>query len=100
MTKVSGKGYRSVPIIFTPDMEEAMATLMKLRNKFVPSENVFFFAIPFSTSSVNFYQTLQKVAKRAQICHPELITSTRLRKYAATMIQVRTFFGTTSLNKN
>ena len=96
MTKVSGKGYKSVPIIFTPDMEEAMAALMNQRNNFVPSENVFFFAIPYTTSCVNFYQTLQKVAKRAQICHPELVTSTRLRKYAATMIQVSIFFCTTN----
>lgn len=50
---------------------------------------MYVFALPRTPAScLNFYQTLRKVAKRAGIAHPELVTSTRLRIYAASMFQV------------
>lgn len=76
-------------IIFTPDVEEAMLELLRWRHYVVPEENKYFFAVPQTTSSyIYFYTMLQRVAKASGMNNPELVTSTRLRKYAATMFQV------------
>jgi hypothetical protein len=90
MVKVSGKGYKTVPILFTPDMEVAMSTLVKTRTSAgVNSSNVYFFAVPNTKNSfIRFYHTMKNCSKAANISQPELITSTRLRKYAATVFQV------------
>ena len=40
-----------------------MAALIKQRNNFIPLENVLFCAILYTTSSVNFYETLQRLQK-------------------------------------
>jgi hypothetical protein len=85
-----GKGYHNVHIIFTPEVEEAMALLLKTREYFIPEENSYFFAIPHSPAScLNFFQTLRKVATASGMKNPHQVTSTRIRKYAATMFQVR-----------
>lgn len=67
-----------------------MELLLSTREHFVPDENGFFFAIPYMpASSINFYQALRKVATNSGMQNPQNVTSTRLRKYAATMFQVK-----------
>ena len=90
MTKVSGKGYRNVPILFTSDMEAALEILLATRETAgVCATNVYLFAIPNTVNSfINFYKTMREMAEVAKINHPELVTSTRLRKYAASTFQV------------
>ena len=91
MVHLPGKGIgsRRVPLILTPDVVEAMDCLTKYRHQCdVPVTNVFFFAVPGSSRFLNGWQVMDRVARLAKLEKPELIHSTRLRKYIATVTQV------------
>jgi hypothetical protein len=84
-----GTGARRVPLILTPDVVEAMICLVEHRADCgIPNTNVYFFAVPASNGFVNGWQVTDRIAKFAQLVNPELIHSTRLRKYIATVTQV------------
>jgi len=88
-----GTGARRVPLILTADVAPAMEALVKHREQCeVLKSNIYFFAIPSSNGYVNGWQVLDKVARNASLSKPELIHSTRLRKYAATVTQVLSIF--------
>ena len=88
--EVIGKRNRAVPILLTEDMTEAISALRESRETCgVLYANKFLFALPQTTSShLGFYGTLRRVAHKAGLKKPHLLTTTRLRKHLATMAQV------------
>ena len=90
MIQVIGKKSRIVPILLTRDMVSAIDVLMTTRaGAGIPNENQYVFARPGGITSLRFYVCLKEVAKSAGLKRPDLITSTRMRKRLATMVQVR-----------
>jgi hypothetical protein len=84
-----GVGARRVPILLTPDVVCAMTTLVAQRSKCgIPSTNPYFFATPSESGYLNGWQAMRNVSEAAELKRPELIHSTRLRKYIATVSQV------------
>lgn len=53
----------------------------------IPSSNPFCFASRSSTGHLNNWQALHLIAQEANLSHPEHVTSTKLRKYNATVSQ-------------
>lgn len=92
MVQVIGKRGRKVPIILTKDVKEAIDTLIAKRQEVgVSSVNKYVFARPsqHSLSYVRGYESLKETLRQiSNLQRPELITSTRLRKYIATVAQV------------
>jgi hypothetical protein len=87
-----GAGGRRVPLILSPNVVSAMELLAQKRECCnIPTSNVHFFATSSSNGYVNGWQVMQDVAVAAQLKHPQLIHSTRLRKYVATVSQVNIF---------
>lgn len=89
MIEVIGKRSRIVPILLTLDMESALDVLSKTRMAAgVPDGNGFVFALPGTTTHLQFFTCLRRVATAAELQRPDLVTSTRMRKRLATMAQV------------
>ena len=89
---IPGKRNRQVPILLTEDLQVAMKALYKTRSQCgIPEENVYFFATPSSDGHLSGWLVLNKVANLAQLENPAVVTSTRLRKYIATVSQVRKY---------
>jgi len=51
-------------------------------------DNDFFFALPGSKGHLRFFDVMRRVAERAGLKRPDLLTCTRMRKHLATMAQV------------
>ena len=90
VVNVIGKRNRPVPVLMTEDMHKAVSALIDAREKCgVLSINQYIFAIPHSKHSrLDFFGTLRRVAHRAGLKKPHLLTTTRMRKHLATMAQV------------
>ena len=91
MVELRGKRGNKVPIILTKEMREAIDALVETREVVGISEKKpYVFAKPCNSSSghIRFCETLRKVTSGLSLKHPESITSTRLRKYIATVSQV------------
>ena len=84
-----GAGGRRVPLILTSDVLPAMEAMVRTRSMCgIPSSNMYFFAVPYTDSHVSGWQAMDRVSNSAGLDEPQLIHSTRLRKYAATVTQV------------
>jgi len=91
MVHLPGKGVggRRVPLILSPNVVSAMEVLAQKREScHIPASNVYFFATPTTNGYINGWQVMQDVSVAAKLEHPQLIHSTRLRKYVATVSQV------------
>jgi|SRR5208282_1290259 hypothetical protein len=91
MVHLKGKGFggRRVPLILTPDVVRAMCVLADTRQAcHIPSTNVYFFATPSHNGYFSGWKVMEDVSKQACLQHPDLVHSTRLRKYVATVSQV------------
>jgi len=90
--RVPGKGVgkRRVPLLLTPDVVTAMDALVNHRAKScIPDTNLYFFATPSENGFINGWQAMRNVSEAAKLDRPDLVHSTRLRKYIATVSQVR-----------
>ena len=87
---VTGKRDRPVPVLLTTDMSNALQVLIECRSQCgIVDGNSFLFTLPRSGKGhLNFYGTLRRVAHKAKLQKPHLLTTTRLRKHLATMAQV------------
>lgn len=91
MVHLPGKGIgsRRVPILLTKDVVQSMDVLVDKRLECgIPPTNLYFFATPTDNGFLNGWQAMKNVAVAAKLDKPELIHSTRLRKYIATVSQV------------
>ena len=87
-----GSGARRVPLLLQPSCIVAMNTLVKHRQVCgIPHSNVYFFA-SLSSGHFNGWQALDNVARKAKLERPDLVHSTLLRKYMATVAQVSLTF--------
>lgn len=83
-----GKQNKQVTTIFLPEMISAVDMLNKTREVCgIKAENKFIFANT-QMGHQNAWQVLNSMAHKAGCNKPELISSTRLRKYLATVCQV------------
>ena len=70
-----------------------MDLLVKTRNEQIFAQgNKFFFASNSEDGHLHQYKVLARVAHEANLDKPDLVRSTKLRKYLATMAQVSCIF--------
>lgn len=88
LLEVIGKQNKTVPILMTDKIVIAIETLNKYRSTCgVPSDNKYVFASR-GKGPIGAWNTMTMLAVEANCEHPELVTSTRCRKYIATVAQV------------
>lgn len=84
-----GKGNKPVAILFPKSIKNFIEIMLSVRHECVPESNEFLFGNPNTENSwMSGYHVLRKLASQAQIDEPDLITSTKLRKHIATILQV------------
>ena len=89
MVQMPGKRVRTVPVLILPQIKNAMILLVELRTKHsIHPENPFFFAITSTNATLDSCKCMRTMTRLAQLEKPDLITSTNLRKYMATVVQV------------
>lgn len=90
MVQIAGKRINNVPILLTPDVKTAMDVLLETRAAVgIPSANPYFFPSYSEQGHLDPYQVLQRVVRQAGVSNPDSITTTRARKYVATMMQLQ-----------
>ena len=88
LVQVPGKRTRMVSILTTPDVRNAMDILCDTRAQCgIPSTNKYFFTTDLESGYLNGWLVLHNAAVAADVDKPHLFTSTRLRKYVATLAQ-------------
>lgn len=90
IVKIVGKRGRFVPTLLTNDMKESLDLIISKRVQHgILSENPYVFAISNTKSShMRGHDCLKKWCTLAELHSPHLITSTKLRKYIATVCQI------------
>ncbi|XP_076855742.1 uncharacterized protein LOC143510359 isoform X2 [Brachyhypopomus gauderio] len=84
-----GKRGRPVPILLTPKMLSALELLVKNRDTCgVLKDNVYLFARPSAMSHYRGSDCIRSFAKSCNASSPGALTSTKLRKHAATLSTV------------
>lgn len=87
-----GKRGNKVPLLMTKDISLSMELLIKTRQLIgIPKENVYVFPAPSrnSTSHLRGNDCLATIVKNCpQLKFPNLIKSTKLRKYIGTVTQI------------
>ena len=91
LVETVGKRGNKVPVLLTPEMKKAIDLLITTRNAVgVSKKNLYIFARPYKKSDgyMRASDCLRKVTRELDLELPEAITSTKLRKYVATIAQV------------
>ena len=89
LVEVVGKRKRRVPVLLAPYMKNAINMILQIRELVgVSPENPFVFAKPGSKGHVKGWDAIRFACDQESLQKPELITSTKLRKYLATVTQV------------
>ena len=86
-----GKKGRKVPLIIPEALKMAMECLVSKRDKCgIPDTNPYFFSTRTECGYLLSWNAMHEQVTSADVDvkHPQLITSTRLRKYNATVCQV------------
>lgn len=86
-----GKGSKAVPILFPKNIQEYIELMLKFRREtdYIPKENPFLFALLGSSSKwIDGSNALRKYANLCGAKHPDTLTSSRLRKQIATVLQI------------
>lgn len=85
----SGKGSRGVVILLPEILGNFINVLLANRFKYIPCENDFVFAIPDSTVKWGKGDVaIRTLASKIDLQHPEAISSNKLRKHIATVMQI------------
>lgn len=83
------KGKRkSTPVLFSPDVQELIEVIVKVRINVINESNRFLFTLPGMTHPILGYQVLQRYAKLAKCKRPSSITTRSLRRNLATICQL------------
>lgn len=89
LVMVPGKRSRKVPILLPQDVLQAMELLMNTREQVgIPSGNAYFFSSRSSNGFLDGWQAINASSSEADLKKPELVTSTKCRKYNATITQL------------
>ena len=93
MVEIIGKRGKKVPVILTAEMTRSIDLLIKTREAVaIPEKNPFVFARPNrqSLQCMRAWDCLRNISMQCQppLLNPANITSTKLRKYIATISQV------------
>ncbi|KAG5892254.1 hypothetical protein JTB14_014624 [Gonioctena quinquepunctata] len=90
VVEIVGKRGRKVPVLLTKEMKESVDFLLAARTEVgVPEGNHFVFArLGDLQSYMRGHDCIKKWCSEANLDSPETITSTKLRKYVATVCQV------------
>lgn len=89
MIQIPGKRLNTVHILLTPDCKTAMDTLLQTRTAVgIPHTNPYFFPSFSENGHLDPCHVIQRVVKLAGVKNPARITTTKLRKYIATMMQL------------
>jgi len=84
---IRGKRNRPVPILFSPDLQQYINVILKLRASFINPDNIYLFAHS-NLQCINGVNVLQRFAKECGAAEPQTLTSTNLRKHAASVTQL------------
>lgn len=85
----SGKGSRPIVILVPELLQHFINILLEYRNKNIPAENEYLFAVP--KSRIRWGQgdvAFRNLTKSMDLQHPEAISSNKLRKHIATVAQI------------
>nr|CAI5840136.1 unnamed protein product [Callosobruchus analis] len=85
----SGKGSREVVILVPEVLQDYIAVLLKNRDKYIPQDNEYVFATP--NSRIKWGKgdvAIRKLTKKIQLENPQAISSNKLRKQIATVMQI------------
>ncbi|CAG9763730.1 unnamed protein product [Ceutorhynchus assimilis] len=85
----SGKGSRAVVILFPEILQNYVNILLNNREKYIPSDNDYVFAIP--GSSIPWGKgdvAIRSLASKMNLENPHVMTSNKLRKHIATVMQI------------
>ncbi|KAI4464826.1 hypothetical protein MML48_3g00002230 [Holotrichia oblita] len=85
----SGKGSRAVVILIPEMIEKYIKLLLKQRDKFIDTDNDYLFAVP--GSKVKWGRgdvAIRNLTKKMTLKNPSAITSNKLRKQIATVMQI------------
>nr|XP_054759056.1 uncharacterized protein LOC129265092 [Lytechinus pictus] len=86
---VSGKRGRKVPVLIPQDCKATMDKLVAHRHEGgITKDNVYFFARPGCQTSLRASDSLQALAEEADLMKPQLIRTTKMRKYCGTVSQI------------
>lgn len=93
MVEIVGKRNRKVPVILTPDVKKAINVLTNSTNRengCVSKENDFVFPVNDTRSTKNLRgnDVFRNMCKLVKLENANLITSTNMRKYVATVSQL------------
>ena len=88
LIETRGKLNKTVPKLLTAEMITAIDTLNKTRCEVGISTNNKFIFPSKGMGPLQAWKTINSVATEAGCLSPELISSSRLRKYIATVVQV------------
>lgn len=85
-----GKGSKPVVILFPPNIQEFMNVIIDLRQttNLIPEKNPYLFAYPKSDRWVRGDVAIRKFAQKAELEHPKNMTSNKIRKQIATIMQI------------
>ena len=92
MARIRGKKDRFVSVLLTKDMTHGIDTLLSARETYVPQANPYLFApVGNENNYIHGWTALKTVvtAVGSSLKNAAAINSTKLRKYVATVSQVR-----------
>lgn len=85
---IRGKRGKGVPVLFSPDVQKHLDTLLQYRDRFVRKENLYLFDNPATIHSIYGYKAFKKYAVKSGAKNPNALTCTRLRKHMPTLAQI------------
>ena len=93
MVEILGKRNRKVPVILTTDVKDAITAItsdLARKNGCVSEDNRHVFAVNDGKSTKNLRgnDVIRKACQMVKLEHANLITSTNMRKYVATVSQL------------
>ena len=89
LVMVPGKRNRKVPILIPENLSDAMKVLLDKREEVgIPPQNAFFFSSRSTNGHLDGWQAVNASSSGACLKNPQLVTSTKCRKYNATITQL------------
>ena len=89
LIEIAGKRNQTVPVLLTQDVIKGIDSILANRTAVgINPSNLFVFARSSGLNNVDPFAAVRRVAECAGAKRPELVRSTKLRKYVATVSQV------------